>query len=150
MEHAFQDKSMFLSMPSCSSLKNGMMILPDVSVLASRRRNTRSTRHGINIVWRCTKSKANCCRTKWVAGDDELGRSSPFRRALRKCKVKYVLAVPLFQSWVAGQLRRYVTRLRPNWSHFDIQCRSLRKDLAYFYHYQAKNILPPRRYNRRL
>jgi len=31
---------------------------------------------------------------KWVAGDDELGRSSPFRRALRKRKVKYVLAVP--------------------------------------------------------
>jgi SRSO17 transposase len=31
---------------------------------------------------------------KWVAGDDELGRSSPFRRALRKQKVKYVLAVP--------------------------------------------------------
>ena len=31
---------------------------------------------------------------KWVAGDDELGKSSPFRRALRKRKVKYVLAVP--------------------------------------------------------
>ena len=31
---------------------------------------------------------------KWVAGDDELGKSSSFRRALRKKKVKYVLSVP--------------------------------------------------------
>jgi len=31
---------------------------------------------------------------KWVAGDDEMGKVSSFRRALRKRKVKYVLAVP--------------------------------------------------------
>jgi SRSO17 transposase len=31
---------------------------------------------------------------KWVAGDDELGKVSSFRRTLRKRKVKYVLAVP--------------------------------------------------------
>jgi hypothetical protein len=31
---------------------------------------------------------------QWVGGDDELGKSSSFRRALRKSKVKYVLAVP--------------------------------------------------------
>lgn len=31
---------------------------------------------------------------KWITGDDELGRSSTFRRALRKRKEKYILAVP--------------------------------------------------------
>ena len=60
------------------------------------------------------------------------------------------LTVPLFQRWVAGQLRRYVTRIRPGWTLFDIQRRSLRKEQAYFYHYYMKNILPKRRYNRRL
>ena len=60
------------------------------------------------------------------------------------------LTVPLSQRVIADQLRRYVTRRRPGWSHFDIQQRSLRKDLAYFYHYHAQNILPPRKYNRRL
>ena len=30
----------------------------------------------------------------WIAGDDEMGRSSPFRREWRKRKKKYVLAVP--------------------------------------------------------
>jgi len=40
------------------------------------------------------KEQSKLLPHKWVAGDDELGRSSPFRRALRKRKVKYVLAVP--------------------------------------------------------
>ena len=31
---------------------------------------------------------------QWITGDDELGKSSPFRRALRKRKEKYILAVP--------------------------------------------------------
>ena len=31
---------------------------------------------------------------EWIGGDDELGKSSPFRRTLRKRKEKYVLAVP--------------------------------------------------------
>jgi len=31
---------------------------------------------------------------KWITGDDELGKSSSFRRALRKRKETYVLAVP--------------------------------------------------------
>jgi SRSO17 transposase len=31
---------------------------------------------------------------QWIAGDDELGKSSPFRREWRKRKKKYVLAVP--------------------------------------------------------
>jgi hypothetical protein len=60
------------------------------------------------------------------------------------------LTVPLVQRWLSGQLRRYVTRFRPGWSLFDIQRRLLRKEQAYFYHHYAQNILPPRRYNRRL
>ena len=43
---------------------------------------------------RAASKKTAKCQQEWVAGDDELGRSSPFRRALRKRKVKYVLAVP--------------------------------------------------------
>jgi len=60
------------------------------------------------------------------------------------------LTVPLSQRVIADQLRRYVTRLCPDWTHVDMQQRSLRKEQAYFYHYAAKNILPQRRYNRRL
>jgi hypothetical protein len=60
------------------------------------------------------------------------------------------LTVPLLQLWLSEQLRRLGTRLRPGWSHFDIQRRLLRKEQAYFYHHYSQNILPLRRYNRRL
>jgi len=46
---------------------------------------------------------------KWVAGDDELGRSSPFRRALRKRKVKYVLAVPCNTTVLGWELLNTVS-----------------------------------------
>jgi hypothetical protein len=68
----------------------------------------------------------------------------------REKKDCVALTVPLVQHFLSGRLRHYVTRVRPGWMHFDIQHRSLRKEQAYFYHYAAKNILPPRRYNRRL
>ena len=40
------------------------------------------------------KQQAKLLPHQWIAGDDELGRSSPFRREWRKRKNQYVLAVP--------------------------------------------------------
>jgi len=40
------------------------------------------------------KEQSELLPHQWVAGDDEIGKVSSFRRALRKCTVKYVLAVP--------------------------------------------------------
>ena len=44
------------------------------------------------------------------------------------------------QEHVAERLRRYVSRRRPGWTHFDMQRWSWRKEQAYFYHYYY---LPP-------
>jgi len=40
------------------------------------------------------KEQSKLLPHQWIAGDDELGKSSPFRREWRKRKKKYVLAVP--------------------------------------------------------
>ena len=68
----------------------------------------------------------------------------------RKKKGSPSLTVPMSRREIAEQLRRHTTRRRPNWTHFDIQRRALRKEQAYFFHYHSRKILPPRRKNMRL
>ena len=59
------------------------------------------------------------------------------------------LTVPTYGLVVSEQLRRHCTRICPNWSNWNLEQRSLRREQAYFYHYRAKGILPPRRRYRR-
>ncbi len=72
------------------------------------------------------------------------------KETLRNKKGSPLQTASLLQRLIAKQLRRHVTRLRPDWTRFDVQRRSLRKEQAYFYHYRSRNILPPRRLKRQL
>jgi hypothetical protein len=50
---------------------------------------------------------------------------------------------------IGEQIRRHATQNRPDWMRWNVEQRSRRKELAYFYHYHARKILPPRRFKMR-
>jgi hypothetical protein len=63
----------------------------------------------------------------------------------RKKKGSPSLTVPMSRLLIGEQIRRHATRTCPDWMAWYVEQRSRRRELAYFYHYSARKILPPRR-----
>jgi len=63
----------------------------------------------------------------------------------RKKKGSPSLTVPMSRLPIIEQIRRHATQTCPDWMTWNVQQRSHHRELAYFYHNKARNILPPRR-----